>query len=63
MWFNLKNEKQVRLAKALCKGCPERITCLEDCLEYEALSWEDRHGIFGGLTPNERRKLQTRTPR
>jgi hypothetical protein len=45
--FHLQN-----LAKAACKVCPVR----DDCLNY-ALKWED-HGIWGGLSPAERRKIR-----
>lgn len=38
-------------AKALCAVCPVRDECLEDSLRHP----EPWHGIFGGLTPRERR--------
>ena len=45
----------VRLAKQICKTCEVR----EECLEYALLNKEPE-GIWGGLTPYERRKLQRR---
>lgn len=39
-------------AKEICTEC-----CVRDaCLEY-ALSIREQHGIWGGLTENERREL------
>ncbi len=43
---------EVAQAKAMCRDCPVR----EQCLEY-ALDNDERHGIWGGLTTKERRKL------
>ncbi len=39
-------------AKAICEGCP----CKAPCLEY-ALVHEREWGIWGGLNPDERRKI------
>jgi len=39
-------------AKRLCGDCPVR----ESCLRF-ALATGDRHGIYGGTTPTERRVL------
>lgn len=44
--------KSSRPAKVLCFGCPVR----RDCLEF-ALALEEKHGIWGGLSPDERRQL------
>jgi WhiB family transcriptional regulator, redox-sensing transcriptional regulator len=41
-------------AKAICAGCPVR----EACLEW-ALRLGETHGVWGGLTPEERAR---RTP-
>lgn len=43
----------VRTAKAICSMCPVRT----DCLEF-ALASDSARGVWGGLTQNERRKLQ-----
>lgn len=45
-----------REAKRVCLTCDVR----DDCLE-EALSNDERHGVWGGLTERERRKLRKRT--
>jgi WhiB family redox-sensing transcriptional regulator len=39
-------------ARKVCGACPVQV----DCLEY-ALEVDDRHGMWGGLTPNERAKV------
>lgn len=50
-------EKRLReeQAKAVCVTCPVR----EECLGY-ALSAREAHGIWGGLTDVERRRLAGR---
>ncbi|WP_020580166.1 WhiB family transcriptional regulator [Actinopolymorpha alba] len=40
-------------AKAICRRCPVRRDCLSD-----ALNRDDEYGIWGGLTPRERRNLK-----
>ncbi|GIU84459.1 MAG: hypothetical protein KatS3mg008_1234 [Acidimicrobiales bacterium] len=52
--FERKEEKREReaRAKAICATCSVR----EECLEY-ALSINEQHGIWGGLTEAERRQL------
>lgn len=48
-----------REAKNVCRGCDVRA----DCLEY-ALDHQERHGIWGGLSERERRRLASgQTPR
>jgi WhiB family redox-sensing transcriptional regulator len=47
---------QAEQAKAVCARCPVR----EKCLEYALDNGLD-HGIFGGTTELERRKLRRRT--
>jgi WhiB family redox-sensing transcriptional regulator len=39
-------------ARRVCGSCPVQ----GECLEY-ALEVDDRHGMWGGLTPNERAKV------
>jgi WhiB family redox-sensing transcriptional regulator len=41
-------------AKAVCATCVVRTECLE-----QALAFNERHGIWGGLTDAERRSLRT----
>ena len=42
-------------AKAICAQCPVR----EPCLEY-ALTVREKHGVWGGLTERERRRVLRR---
>lgn len=42
-----------REAKAICKGCPVRAECLDYALEFD-----ERFGIYGGLSERERRRLK-----
>ncbi len=44
---------QISQATAICQGCPVR----EQCLEYALRTGQD-HGIWGGLTPEERRRVR-----
>ena len=43
----------VRQVKALCFGCDVRAQCLQFALEHD-----ERHGIWGGLSELERRRLK-----
>ena len=40
-------------AKAICGRCEERPACLKWALDND-----ERHGVWGGLEPDERRKLR-----
>ena len=44
-------------AKVVCAACPVRQRCLE-----VALANDERFGVFGGLSPNERRKVARGEP-
>ncbi|MFN2505558.1 MAG: WhiB family transcriptional regulator [Acidimicrobiales bacterium] len=46
-------EGQVATAKAICRRCPVRRMCLETALRNR-----ERHGVWGGLTEQERRRLR-----
>jgi WhiB family redox-sensing transcriptional regulator len=46
---------QVERARAVCSGCPVR----DECLQW-ALSTGQAAGVWGGLTPDERRALRRR---
>lgn len=48
--------RQVEQAKAVCARCPVRAACLQYALDAGL-----DHGIFGGTTDGERRKLLRRT--
>jgi WhiB family redox-sensing transcriptional regulator len=49
---------EIARAKAVCRGCPVR----EECLKA-AMDGREKVGIWGGLTPEERAKLQRRNRR
>jgi WhiB family transcriptional regulator, redox-sensing transcriptional regulator len=54
------SERELReeRAKAICAGCVVRVQCLQF-----ALAANIRHGVWGGLTENERRRLRRRQRR
>lgn len=47
-----------RSAKAVCAGCLVRSECLAYALEHR-----ERHGIWGGTSERERRRMRTSAPR
>jgi WhiB family transcriptional regulator, redox-sensing transcriptional regulator len=56
LWFPANGDRATaERAKAICRICPVRSACLE-----WALAANERTGIWGGTTPNERR-AQRRT--
>lgn len=46
------SDEEAEEAKAICRVCPVR----ESCLEY-ALANRERDGVWGGATERERRRL------
>lgn len=52
-WFFPERGEPSGPAKAICMVCPVRV----ECLNY-ALSINERHGIWGGTSENERRVLR-----
>lgn len=52
------NPQVVWVAKSICGTCDVRHACLEYALENEPT-----HGVYGGLTPKERRKIILRRAR
>lgn len=48
-------ERRVAEAKRVCGGCAVRQMCLSHALEVG-----ERHGVWGGLTEEERRNLRRR---
>lgn len=45
-------------AKAICAPCPVTAQCLQRAMRTEGSTAADyRHGVFGGLTPDERYEL------
>ncbi len=45
--------QQTRTAQAVCAGCPVATNCLQWALEHGV-----DHGVFGGVTADERRALR-----
>jgi WhiB family transcriptional regulator, redox-sensing transcriptional regulator len=54
--FFVSAPSAIARAKRICESCEVRLDCLEDCLRVSAN--DDRHGVFGGCTPSERRRLR-----
>lgn len=50
--------KQIEAAKAVCRSCP----VMAECLVW-ALQARQEHGVWGGLSQDERRSLQRREQR
>lgn len=58
--MGLRARRATQKAKEICSQCPVQMQCLEDALAEEAGIIDLRliHGIRGGLTNAERRRLQ-----
>lgn len=58
LWFpdatlgSYRRQIVIKRAKAICNGCSSRVACLQVALDADI-----QHGIWGGLTANERRRL------
>ena len=50
--FHPSEEDDPTPAKAICAECPVREACLE-----HALAVREKHGVWGGLTERERRRV------
>lgn len=44
----------MKAARAICSGCPLGLECLEFALDAELKGKQQRHGIYGGLSPRQR---------
>ncbi|CAN5833641.1 WhiB family transcriptional regulator [soil metagenome] len=53
-----RRSRREAAAKALCAQCP----VVRQCLEY-AMQVNEPHGVWGGLSSNERQALQSRVRR
>lgn len=51
-WFS-EDREDMKRAKAVCRACPVR----DECLAF-AVTTGPHHGIWGGTTPYERRRLR-----
>mgnify|MGYP006275899949 CR=1 FL=1 len=49
------------MARTYCAQCPVRKQCLDSVMSIEMT--DDRWGMFGGLTPYERKQLRRRRAR
>jgi WhiB family transcriptional regulator, redox-sensing transcriptional regulator len=49
-------DKAFAQARSVCQSCPVIAECLDNQLRYE--DFDDRWGMFGGLTPNERKEIR-----
>ena len=60
MFFpNRSDEQQIQAAQRVCSGCPVRSACLA-----EVMAWEPpgaRYGVVGGLSAQQRRRMQRTT--
>jgi hypothetical protein len=53
LWFQEQQGPTYRLARQLCQRCPVKASCLTMALENE-----EQFGMWGGLSPHERRRLK-----
>lgn len=51
-----ENTATTREAREICRGCPVREECLDEAMRIP----KDAHGIWAGLTRDERRNLRRR---
>ena len=49
--YSRPDSREEHAAKQVCHTCPVRVECL-------AFGLEERHGIWGGRTPRERRHIR-----
>lgn len=57
LWFPERGESVVE-AKEICQVCPVRSECLEHAVRYG-----EKHGIWGGRSERERRRMRKATRR
>jgi WhiB family redox-sensing transcriptional regulator len=53
VFFPDRQGDHATMAKAICRGCPVRMQCLEFALDARL-----DHGVWGGMTEYERRSLR-----
>ena len=58
LFFDEENRDSVTQAKAICASCPVIMECRQ-----KALDEGEPHGVWGGLTTEERYKLKSRQRR
>lgn len=52
-WFFPERGRPTGRAKKVCAGCPAQL----DCLEFALSAGDQLHGVWGGLSQTERRRL------
>lgn len=52
MWHPAENNPDWKTLRAICNECPVRTECLNHAITHR--EWD---GMWGGLTPNERKDL------
>lgn len=61
IFFPVKgNNSSASVIRQYCAKCPVRLECLDLCKSGDFL--EGTHGIYGGLTPRQRRILESKYP-
>lgn len=65
LWFPVGDSHRAAAdraeARRICAACPARMACLRDALHEEGdRAGDNRHGIRGGLTGKQRRRLYDR---
>lgn len=59
--FDADHLGDVQAAKALCGLCPRRDACLLKALRFELRApAKERHGVWGGLSREERHQIATK---
>ena len=52
VFYPVSDEDEALEAKQICATCPVRVACLE-----YALAAREKHGVWGGATERERRRM------
>ena len=62
LWHPTSSGPAYSLAHRVCEACPVKRPCLDYALasERDATTWT-RHGMYGGLTPDQRADLAKET--
>jgi WhiB family redox-sensing transcriptional regulator len=55
IFYDRESREDILRAKSYCEKCEVRIACLDHALEVG-----EKHGVWGGLTEDERENLQQR---
>ena len=56
-WYP-KEKRHTEFAQSLCRQCPVQLDCGEWAMRHErGLPVDERHGVWGGLAPADRARL------